>query len=225
MKRNEAKGEATARDDDDGDDDDDEVDIEAAIKSELKDAKAPQIQIFKTVRIDIACVLFFKVDPPMDPVALVQRICEDAAAGTVTKQTRHINRLTPMTAIGKATIEGVAKLAEKVLSPVFHDENVESKTFAIRPTIRNHNVLKRQEVIEKVANLVGDKHRVDLSKPELVILVDIYTNTCGMSVVDGSFEKNLKRFNLNELYDNKPDQKSKQRGPGQAEPPVDAKPE
>lgn len=45
---------ATSKDGSDSDDDE-ELDIEAAVKSEIKEAKGPQKQIFKTVRIDVAC--------------------------------------------------------------------------------------------------------------------------------------------------------------------------
>jgi len=41
-------------------------------------------------------------------------------------------------------------------------------------------------------------HKVNLTKPDKVILVEIYQSVCGMSVVDGDWET-LKRFNLAEL--------------------------
>jgi tRNA acetyltransferase TAN1 len=47
--------------------------------------------------------------------------------------------------------------------------------FAIRPTIRNHSSLKRDVVINTVAGLINDdRHKVNLSSPDKVILVDIY---------------------------------------------------
>jgi tRNA acetyltransferase TAN1 len=75
-------------------------------------------------------------------------------------------------------------------------------------------------VINTVAGLINDdRHKVNLSSPDKVILVDIYqvsnggtvpnsvlngpTNSwqtvCGMSVVDGDWDE-LKRYNLTELY-------------------------
>lgn len=47
--------------------------------------------------------------------------------------------------------------------------------FAIRPTIRNHTVMKRMEIIQKVASIVGPGHQVDLKNPDVYILVEIYT--------------------------------------------------
>lgn len=47
--------------------------------------------------------------------------------------------------------------------------------FAIRPTIRNHSNLKRDVVINTIAALVNDdRHKVNLSSPDKVILVDVY---------------------------------------------------
>ena len=46
--------------------------------------------------------------------------------------------------------------------------------FAIRTTIRNHAVLTRDVVIKHVANAVGSPHTVDLTKYQLLILVEIY---------------------------------------------------
>lgn len=72
--------------------------------------------------------------------------------------------------------------------------------FAIRPNIRNHNsILTRDTVIKLVAQAVGPEHKVDLKEYELLILVDIYQNICGMSVVGSDFDTTMKRYNLEEL--------------------------
>lgn len=47
--------------------------------------------------------------------------------------------------------------------------------FAIRPTIRNHNVMKRMDIIQNIAHTVGPGHQVDLKKPDLLIMVEVYT--------------------------------------------------
>lgn len=46
--------------------------------------------------------------------------------------------------------------------------------YAIRPTIRNHSTLKRDEIIDTVATCVGPNHIVDLKNYDLLILVDFY---------------------------------------------------
>lgn len=47
--------------------------------------------------------------------------------------------------------------------------------FAIRPTLRNHNILKRDSIIQKVASLVGSGHKVDLKNYDDLIIVEAYT--------------------------------------------------
>ena len=46
--------------------------------------------------------------------------------------------------------------------------------YAIRPTVRNHNTLKRDAVIKQTASMIADRHRVDLTKPDKVVIVEIY---------------------------------------------------
>lgn len=73
-------------------------------------------------------------------------------------------------------------------------------------------------VINTIAGLINDdRHKVNLTTPDKVILVEIYQvsnnpeseyvplsltlvqTVCGISVVDGDWDE-LKRFNLTELY-------------------------
>ncbi|MCJ1430224.1 hypothetical protein MMC29_008141, partial [Sticta canariensis] len=178
-----------------------EMDIEAAIKQELEGMKrAKKEGLFQPVRVDIACVLFFKTRPPIEPVAMVQRICWDAFESSATKNHRWIRRLTPMTRMGRATEKGLDEVSKAVLGPVFHAEGALTQKFAIRTTIRHHHVMNRDDVIRQVAAAVGDQHLVDLKHYDRLILVEIYRNVCGMSVVGPDFET-LKRFNLAEIYE------------------------
>ena len=63
--------------------------------------------------------------------------------------------------------------------------------------------MKRDDVIKHIAQIVGSEHSVDLKHYEYLILVDIYRNMLGMSVVGSDYE-DLKRFNLAEIYDPTP---------------------
>lgn len=46
--------------------------------------------------------------------------------------------------------------------------------YAIRYNIRNHTAFKSSEVIKKIADLVSPKHKVNLSNPDKVVLVEIF---------------------------------------------------
>ena len=61
--------------------------------------------------------------------------------------------------------------------------------------------MKRDDVIQQVATSVrelAEGWTVDLKNPDVLILVDVYRNVLGMSVVGEDYER-LKRFNLAEI--------------------------
>lgn len=192
-----------------------EVDIEKAIAAEVKDIRKPAAaQLFTPVRLDMQCgeywqssvpdvmlmpsvVVFFKTIAPVEPVSLVKTICEEAMADNQCKRTRFTKRLSPMTLMGRASAEGLEKVATEVLAPHFHQEPFQRRKvrgcgpivssedfasagsntsiqFAIRPTLRNHNILSRDAVIKQVASIVGPGHVVDLQHYELLIVVEVY---------------------------------------------------
>lgn len=197
-------------------------------------------RIFTPVKMNVACLLFVRTRSPVEPVSFVKRICQDAKIPGKQK-CRYVNRLIPMTAIGKATEAGLFDVACKVLGETFAlkraevDPTVEltpeakaaseamvqklndaldavrsgppaeapppACTFAIRPSIRNNNTLTRDVIIKKVAGLIdGARHKVNLEKPDKVILIEVYQNSCGISVVDGDYWDELRKYNLTELY-------------------------
>ncbi|KAF3763755.1 hypothetical protein M406DRAFT_262840 [Cryphonectria parasitica EP155] len=210
-------------------DDEDEGDIESIIQKEvgsLKDkSKSASDRVFTEVRINQECLLFMRCKAPIEPVEFSRRICQDAlTVGHGSARARYLNRLTPVTIITKATESGLEEGARKALASHFKlkpketstgpgaaekdgqtgevenaDGETQPATFAIRPSIRNHNTLKRDDVIKQIANMVDPQHKVNLGAPHKVILLDIYQTVCGISVVPGDWDV-LKRYNLTELY-------------------------
>jgi hypothetical protein len=65
-------------------------------------------------------VIFFKTRQPVEPVSFIQRICQDVVDGVEQKRCRFVKRLTPITAIDKATERGLDEVAKSVLAPHFH---------------------------------------------------------------------------------------------------------
>jgi tRNA(Ser,Leu) C12 N-acetylase TAN1 len=61
-----------------------------------------------------------------------------------------------------------------VFADMIRHHLLKSQQYAIRPTIRNHSTLKRDAVIKLVASLISSHHKVDLTKPDKVIIVEIY---------------------------------------------------
>ena len=85
----------------------------------------------------IFLVLFFKTRQPIEPVSFIQRICQDAASGIPQKLCRFVKRLTPITAIEKATEKGLDDVARLVLAPHFHGPDQQGKKvlFAFRVSV------------------------------------------------------------------------------------------
>ncbi|MCJ1432565.1 hypothetical protein MMC27_001922 [Xylographa pallens] len=182
------------------DDDPAEEDIEADIKHEIEGLQVPRrTPLFQPVRLEVQCVLFFKTRAPVEPVSFVHGICSDVMTGVLRTRSRCVRRLSPMTLMGKATEKSVEEVSRAVLAPHFHADGTPPKKFAIRFSCRNHHTLTRDAVIKQVADAVGSPHVVDLTKYDLLIIVEIYKNMCGMSVVGNDFEP-LKRYNLAEIH-------------------------
>ncbi|EHY58652.1 hypothetical protein HRR83_007375 [Exophiala dermatitidis] len=182
---------------------------------------------FSLVTLDIPCVSFVRFPSraetglDLDPVEIVHNICVSASKKDSTgPRSRYIKRLTPVSLIRKTMPNGLESLCDRILPAHFliQPESVgetqsgpapgETTTntpvkFAIRPTIRNNNKVDRDHVIQTVANKINalgqSQHTVDLKGYDKLVLVDVYRNVVGMSVVGSDYEK-LKRFNLAELH-------------------------
>jgi tRNA acetyltransferase TAN1 len=119
-----------------GDNETDSVDdIEASIQAEV--AASKDERLFPAVYIDIQCVLFFKTPPPIDPVDFVRRICEAASSDGGVRKLRFVNRLTPMTLMGKATEKGIEEVGNAVLGAHFRlagqaADSDEAAAFSVR---------------------------------------------------------------------------------------------
>jgi tRNA acetyltransferase TAN1 len=119
----------------DGDDDDEgaEDDIEAAIEKEVAalnakptasstDSPEETNNRMTPVKMNVDCLLFVKTQPPIDPVAFVHRICEDARrCGEIPglMRCRYVNRLTPVNVMGKASENGLVEVAREALGVWF----------------------------------------------------------------------------------------------------------
>jgi hypothetical protein len=103
-------------------------------------------KLFSPVMIDLPCVLFFKVQPIVDPVDFVYKICEEVLANPRIRRMRYVNRLTPVSVIGKATEKGLEEVGNMVLGTQFQlapgqtkdeakvggEEEVEEESLALR---------------------------------------------------------------------------------------------
>ena len=107
---------------DDQEDENGSGDIESSIQQEMAsiDKSKGQAKLFSPVHLDLPCVLFFKTRPPIDPVDFVHRICEEVVSTPGIRRMKYINRMTPVTLIGKATEKGLGELGKTILGQHFN---------------------------------------------------------------------------------------------------------
>ncbi|KAK5061192.1 hypothetical protein LTR84_007734 [Exophiala bonariae] len=203
-----------------------EADIQAeldSLKPERSTANAP-VQKLTCVELDIPCVSFVRfpggLSASHNPVEIVRTLCATAANKDFQgPRSRYIKRLTPVSLVRKTMANGLESLCDELLPAHFKVEDERSVEgtatddagtpqskglkFAIRPTIRNNNKIDRDQVIQTVApkvEILGKGiHKVDLKGYDKLILVDVYRNIIGMSIVGNDFET-FKRYNLSEIH-------------------------
>lgn len=109
-----------------GEDEDEGLDIEASIEKELAAMKALREKstkkgVFRPINAGIECVFFMKTMRPVEPYALVKKMCEDAqkCPDPRDRKCKYINRLTPVFNTDKATEKGIERVTRQVLAPHF----------------------------------------------------------------------------------------------------------
>ncbi|KAJ3389051.1 hypothetical protein HDU92_001180 [Lobulomyces angularis] len=154
---------------------------------------------FTAVDINIPCCIFVKTIEPIIPVDFVHSLLKHYQQSGK-RVSKFLLRLLPVESTCFASMEDIEKLTKNIVLPYFNSEKEPIK-FSIQIKIRNNNTIDRTKVINLVADIVNPenkKHKVDLTTPDLFIIVQIFKATCGISVVKDYFD--LKGFNLNEIY-------------------------
>ncbi|OAD66669.1 hypothetical protein PHYBLDRAFT_160554 [Phycomyces blakesleeanus NRRL 1555(-)] len=189
---------------DDEEEVDEDEDIEATIAREVaalkKQSSAGGKKKFSNIATGTTCLAFIKTAPPVDPCAFVHQILTDMNT-TQVKKTRYISRLLPVQNTCKSSLESIEQLAKELVAPKFNVPNangeIKPRTFAVMARIRNCTKLDRMEVTMKLAGIVGQPHVVDLTNPELMIIVEVIQNVCMMSIVEDFYK--LKKYNIESL--------------------------
>ncbi|KAJ3078721.1 THUMP domain-containing protein 1, partial [Quaeritorhiza haematococci] len=153
--------------------------IEDAFAKEMQMLKAPRAKRrFCGLNVGIDCCVFVKTSPPINPVQLLSHILTDLSQKQSikqTKKTRYTLRLHPIQETCYANMKDILEMAGRILKPWFHDgEKSEGVKYAIVPKIRNNDKIDRKELIDAIAAEVGTKHKVDLEKPDLCIIVEVF---------------------------------------------------
>ncbi|KAG2221295.1 hypothetical protein INT45_000208 [Circinella minor] len=181
----------------DNNEEEEELDLEAQVAKELAELKQPtkdnKQSLFSNISTNMDCVLFIKTRSPVEPVSFVHKILTDLKEEKK-QRTRYTSRFLPVENTCHANLNAIEKMAETMFKPKFENN---SKSFGVICRIRNCTKLDRMEVIQKLASVVGEGHRVDLENPDLSIIVEICQNICMMSVVEDFNE--LKKYNIESI--------------------------
>ncbi|RKP03165.1 hypothetical protein CXG81DRAFT_5131, partial [Caulochytrium protostelioides] len=144
--------------------------------------------------LDIACVCFCEVQPPVDPARIVTSLCETLAQAPQ-PMTRYTSRALPIQATCMANLPEMVRIAKLLFQKHFPQDA--PCTFSIQAKVRNHTKTTRMEIIEALAAVAPKTATVDLTRPELVVIVEVCKTIAMMSVVRDYHT--YKKFNLEVL--------------------------
>ncbi|XP_008292114.1 THUMP domain-containing protein 1 [Stegastes partitus] len=162
-----------------------EEDVDVALKKEvaqLQASGAKQERRFQALDSGANNVIFIRTQN-LESDKLVHHILSDLHT-TKKKKSRVILRMLPVTGTCKAFQEDMVKYLTTFLEPWFKTPNCATYQIAFKARNSSHN--KRDEIIKSIAGLVGKlnpKNKVDLTNPELTIIVEVIKAVCCISVV------------------------------------------
>lgn len=167
-------------------DEEEEEDVEAALKKEVEQLKGSsqtkQQRRFQALESGANNVIFIRTHN-LESDKLVHHILSDLHT-TKKKKSRVILRMLPVTGTCKAFQEDMLKFLTTFLEPWFKTPNAASYQIVFKARNSSHN--KRDDIIKAIAGLVGKlnpKNKVDLTSPELTIIVEVIKAVCCLSVV------------------------------------------
>uniref|UniRef100_UPI0037E84133 THUMP domain-containing protein 1 n=1 Tax=Semicossyphus pulcher TaxID=241346 RepID=UPI0037E84133 len=162
-----------------------EEDVAEALKKEvaqLQASGAKQERRFQSYESGANNVIFIRT-LNLESDKLVHHILSDLHT-TKKKKSRVILRMLPVTGTCKAFQDDMVKYLTTYLEPWFKTPSCATYQIAFKARNSSHN--KRDEIIKSIAGLVGKlnpKNKVDLTNPELTIIVEVIRAVCCISVV------------------------------------------
>ncbi|KAG7089374.1 hypothetical protein E1B28_011064 [Marasmius oreades] len=172
--------------------------LEDQISNEIAAMKKPRTEKrFVNCRTDTPCVVFISCKPPVDPVKLVETHIQNVQR-TGAPRTRYIHRFVPVSGTCYTRTEDMQALVRKIISEYLarHPES-SSTTYKIELRIRNHTSLTRPVIIKMIAECIPESLKVDLTDPQIFVLVEIFKSVCGIAITKDYYT--LHKYNVMEL--------------------------
>lgn len=178
------------------------------IKSKSSDNAKKNRPFLQPIQLQTECLIFIKTRKPIIPEEFVAKIVHELAdPKDMSKRTRYVQRLTPVTDSCHASMEELDKLCQRVLERHFHADGIEPLKFAIEINKRNFNTLDKMDMIRHVAGFIGKngslKHTVDLKNYDKLVIMQCFKNNIGMCVVDEEYQTQYRKYNIQEIYEQK----------------------
>lgn len=204
---------------------DGEDDISTALNKEISELKAEyskpiNARRFQVVNTGVKNVVFIRstLENPLD---LVSKIITEMDK-TKQQRTRFLLRLLPIEVVCKANMNDIKLKADALLEKYFAQE---PKTFSIVFNRHSNNNIRRDEVIEDLADIISKKNpgnRADLKNPELAVIVEVIRGTCLICVAPDYYK--FRKYNLLEICNSKqPTSDAKKSVGASSEPDTDTK--
>ncbi|KAG7837884.1 hypothetical protein KL942_004296 [Ogataea angusta] len=177
-----------------------EESVEDAIKREIDEMNkqnqdAKNKEIVKEMSISCDSLIFIKTRRPIVPSKFVTQVCCELFDSKA-KNTRFLQKLTPIDVSCNATETEFRKLAEKVFQGHFDNE----ESYSLNLIKRNFSIIDRDTFTSIVAELLPG-HRLNYRAPDKMINIFCFKNNIGMSVVNFQDYDRLCKFNLQQIFD------------------------
>ncbi|POM80597.1 Trna acetyltransferase [Phytophthora palmivora] len=177
----------------------------AALQTQAKSRQTGRFTALDT-GVKGAILIQFK-DKNVSPTALMSKILEEVESSK-DFASRFIQRMIPLEKVGYSSVEAIKELAAPMIKEhleAFKEEQKAAGTdedfeFAVEFKRRNCTNLNSMDVINALVELVGDdKTKVNLTTPRSVLMVEVFRNTCGFSVLT-DFHR-FKKYNVRSIID------------------------
>ncbi|KAJ1529096.1 THUMP domain-containing protein 1 [Nowakowskiella sp. JEL0078] len=176
-------------------------------------------------KLGISCNIFIQTFEPIEPTEFVSYILNDLATSKK-KKTRFTCGLLPFSLTTQALIptilrsshhilkktfgpnlfkldtdkilEGVAP-SEAILPNTFSKAEVIPVSFKIIPRVRHNDLISKSTLIQAIAAMIPSPHKVDLSEPDVCIMVEVIKGVCGICVLPDYVK--FKKYNLESIFE------------------------
>ncbi|XP_059315313.1 uncharacterized protein LOC132065793 [Lycium ferocissimum] len=169
--------------------------IEAEL-AELGDKSKRRFSYLDSGCNGVVFVHMSKKDGDPNPKEIVQHMMSSLAS-TKRHVSRFILRVLPVEVTCYASEEEIGKAITPLITKYLTAENDTPKKFAVLYEARANTGINKMKIIDTVAKAVPSPHTVDLSNPEINIVVQIVKTVCLLGVVEKY--KELSKYNLRQL--------------------------